>query len=85
MALKGTAAVRAGLDRPSGWILIAVNLAILAGVLVFDWNAFDVIFLFWAENIIIGIINVLKMLTARPRVDADTGQLDRKSRLSPWP
>ena len=58
MALTGPSAVRAGLARPSSWLLVAVNLGILLAVLYFGWSVFDVMFLFWAENVIIGIINV---------------------------
>ncbi|MEM1412913.1 MAG: DUF6498-containing protein [Pseudomonadota bacterium] len=70
MALRGLSAVREGWSRPSGKILVAVNLGLLAGVLLFDWSVFDIIFLFWAENLVIGAINVLKMITAHPAPSA---------------
>jgi hypothetical protein len=47
----------------SSLLLIAVNLIPLGGVLVLGWTAFDVVFLFWMENVVIGAFNVLKMLT----------------------
>lgn len=44
-------------------ILIAVNLLPLGGVLFYGLTVFAVMVLFWAENVIIGILNVAKMLT----------------------
>jgi hypothetical protein len=43
--------------------LIAVNLLPLGGVLFYGLTVFAVMVLFWAENVIIGILNVFKMLT----------------------
>ncbi len=54
------------LQRPSSWVLIAVNLGLIAGVIAWDWSVFDIIFLYWVENLVIGAINVLKMATANP-------------------
>lgn len=54
-------------ERPvSAWVLIAANLVPLAGVLFWDWNAFALLLLFWMENVIIGVLNALKMLLADP-------------------
>ena len=50
-------------DRRSALVLVAANLVPLGGVLFFGWSAFEVVFLFWVENVIIGFYNVLKMLT----------------------
>ena len=44
--------------------LIAANLAPVLGVLLFDWNVFLVLVLFWVENVIIGLLNLLKMALA---------------------
>lgn len=79
MKRKGLAAVRAGLERPSGRLLIAVNAGVLVGALLFGWSIFEIIFLFWAENVIIGIINVLKMLTARPGSEPPAGDQGQAS------
>ncbi len=48
----------------SGWFLIAANLVPLIGVLAFDWDVFKVLILFWAENVIIGLVQVLRMTFA---------------------
>jgi len=45
-------------------ILIAVNLLPIAGVLFWEWNVFEIVSLYWFENIVIGAVNILKMLTA---------------------
>lgn len=42
--------------------LIAANLIPIAGVLFFGWEAGFVIGLFWIENLIIGVFNIIKML-----------------------
>ena len=47
-------------------VLIAVNVIPVVGVLFFDWGAFNVVFLFWLENLVIGFFAVLKMVTADP-------------------
>ncbi|MDH3304731.1 MAG: DUF6498-containing protein [Gammaproteobacteria bacterium] len=47
--------------RPSAVALILANLVPLAGVLLFDWQVFDILMLYWAENVVIGLVNVLRM------------------------
>lgn len=44
--------------------LVGANLLPLVGVLFFDWSLFAVILLYWAENGVIGVFNILKMLAA---------------------
>lgn len=51
---------------PSGLILIAVNLIPLFGVLYLDWQLLPLLFLFWFENVVIGVFNLLKILTCKP-------------------
>jgi len=53
--------------------LVGANLVPLAGVLFFGWAVFPVVFVFWAENVVIGVFNVLKLITASVRSDADLG------------
>ena len=50
----------------SAYTLIAVNLLPLFGVFFLGWKAFDVVFLYWMENVILGGINLLKILTCMP-------------------
>ncbi|GGK40189.1 DUF6498-containing protein [Salinarimonas ramus] len=42
--------------------LVAANLVPLAGVLLGGWRVFDVLILFWAENVVIGVLNVARMV-----------------------
>ncbi len=45
----------------SSVVLVLANLVPLGGVLFLDWRVFDVLLLYWAENVVIGAINVLRM------------------------
>lgn len=51
---------------PSALALVLANLAPLYGVIVLDWPAYPLIFLFWVENLVIGVINVMRMVMADP-------------------
>ncbi len=53
-------------QRPSVIALLLANLVPAFGVLFLHWEVFPLMFLFWSENVIVGAINVLKMLTASP-------------------
>jgi len=52
--------------RPSVIGLLLANLVPVFGVLALHWEICPLMFLFWSENVIIGLINVLKMLAASP-------------------
>lgn len=52
---------------PSDIILLAANILPLAGVMLWGWKVFDIMLLYWIENIIIGVFNILKMLTLMSR------------------
>ncbi len=43
--------------------LVAVNLLPLAGVLFFNWSVYEVLLLYWSENIIIGVFNLARFWT----------------------
>ena len=47
---------------PSATVLVAANLVPLVGVVLFGWDVFAVVFLFWLENVVVGFFNVLRML-----------------------
>lgn len=49
---------------PSVIVLVLANLVPLAGVLFFGWEVFPIMLLFWLENVVVGMLNVLKMLLA---------------------
>ena len=46
-------------------VLVAANLIPLWGVIFWDWDAFNVVLLYWSENIVVGFYNILKMAFAR--------------------
>jgi hypothetical protein len=43
--------------------LVVSNLVPLAGVLFFEWTVFEVLLLFWAENLVVGAVNVARYWT----------------------
>lgn len=53
-------------SRISVWTLIASNLVPLYGVWFHDWPVFPIMLLFWLENVVIGVLNVVRMLVAQP-------------------
>lgn len=55
--------------RPSTISLLIANAVPLIGVLFFGWSTFAIVALYWAENIVIGAINVLKILLSNPDLD----------------
>jgi hypothetical protein len=64
--------------KASALALIAANTLPLFGVLYLGWDTFSIVALYWIENLIIGAINVLKMITCNP----DPDEVDL-SRLNP--
>jgi hypothetical protein len=45
--------------------LVLANMAPIYGVVVFGWDAFYIVLLYWAENLIIGFYNILKIACAK--------------------
>ncbi|MGK7866891.1 DUF6498-containing protein [Falsiroseomonas sp. E2-1-a20] len=41
--------------------LVAANLVPLGGVLLGLWSSYDIMLLFWAENVVIGLLQLLRM------------------------
>ena len=64
--LSGLIPRRSDLRAPSAILLIAANLLPVYGVLFLDWQVFPVLLLFWMENVVVGVLNVFKMLLASP-------------------
>jgi len=50
---------------PAVLVLIAMNLIPLIGVFYFGWDAATIVFLYWIENVVIGVLNIPKILAAR--------------------
>lgn len=57
--------------RPSltALALLAANLIPLLGVMFAGWSLFEVVILYWLENLVIGAINVLRMATCAPDIE----------------
>jgi hypothetical protein len=58
--------------QPSRWplsafVLLASNAIPLVGVLLHDWTVFQILLLYWCENVTVGVLNVLRMLCAQPK------------------
>jgi hypothetical protein len=50
---------------PAVLTLLVMNLIPLIGVMKFGWDAGTIIFLYWLENVIIGVLNIPKILACR--------------------
>lgn len=46
----------------------------IAGVLFFGWRVFDILLLYWAENVVIGVVNVMRMAICRGGLGLDRFQ-----------
>jgi hypothetical protein len=69
--------------KASAWALVAANCLPLLGVLFLGWDAFAIVLLYWSENVIIGAINVLKMITCDPDPDLLVlGNVDPNDKLN---
>jgi uncharacterized protein YjfI (DUF2170 family) len=63
-------------------VLVAANAVPLFGVIFLKWDAFLIVLLYWAENLVVGFYNILKMALATvphpagmPRAAAHLGKL----------
>jgi hypothetical protein len=68
---NGDTARAAGPRTPDSWrmsytALLVSNAVPLVGALFLEWDVFTILFLFWAENVIIGVFNMLRMAAASP-------------------
>ena len=52
--------------RASALALLAANVLPLLGVLFWGWSTFAVVVIYWAENVVLGMINILKLLFCSP-------------------
>jgi hypothetical protein len=53
-------------QRMSAVALVLANLVPLAGIVLWQWSISSVLILYWFENVVIGVINVLRMVLASP-------------------
>ncbi|MEO1035634.1 MAG: DUF6498-containing protein [Pseudomonadota bacterium] len=52
----------------SAAVLVAVNLLPLLGVFLADWDVFQLLALFWAENVVIGALGIVRLLKVERRL-----------------
>jgi len=52
-------------NRTSSRVLILANLLPLIGVLLFDWDVLSILLLYWAESVVNGVINVLRIMCSQ--------------------
>ncbi len=55
--------------------LVAANVVPVLGVLFWGWQVLSVMLLFWLENVVIGLFNVVKILLAQPDAEQSDGSL----------
>jgi hypothetical protein len=48
-------------DETSTWMLVALNIVPVVGVIQFGWRVHEIVFLYWIENIIVGLWNVMRI------------------------
>lgn len=53
-------------DNAALIFLVAANLLPVVGVLSWGWSVFEIVSLYWFENVVIGAVNVLKIITCCP-------------------
>ncbi len=86
----GRAATIRGVDRLVAWYrvgssvgalvaLVVANVIPLLGVLFFGWSVWNILILYWLENGIVGVFNVLKMARAEGATDEDGLTLNGRS------
>lgn len=69
-----------GSGKRSSWItgllLVAANATVIPGVIVFGWSPWIILFIYWAESLIIGLLNVVRLLMC--------GAVTKEGFFSPW-
>ena len=48
--------------RASSLVLILANLIPVVGVLLYQWDVLSILLLYWAESVVIGVLNVARMV-----------------------
>jgi len=63
-------------------LLVGVNLIPLVGAIFWGWNVYTLLILYWIENGIVGVFNVLKMALAQGAIDTRSGPQEMPSTAS---
>lgn len=54
------------IHRTSALVLILANLIPLAGASLFQWDVLAILLLYWAESVIVGVLNVFRIIAWSP-------------------
>lgn len=65
MVLERMASGLSGPPKISGFVLVLANMIPVVGVILWDWKAFDLLAAYWSENVVLGLLNIPRMLLAR--------------------
>ena len=52
-------------SKPSSIILVLANLIPLVGVVLYEWSVLEILLLYWTESVVIGLINVMRMISCQ--------------------
>src|SRR5262245_60597542 len=69
--------------RPSNLVLLAANLVPLVGVIVWGWDAFVLMMLYWLETAVIAFWTVMRVAALSPEQLADITHEDGRRKFSP--
>lgn len=61
----------------SAAFLVAANLIPLLGALLWGWSVFDIVVLYWVENVIVGLINAVRMMLISNKGDGGAAFLEK--------
>ena len=71
-------------SRPSSIILVLANLIPLVGVVLYEWNVLEILLLYWTESVVIGLINVMRMISCQTdNILAGLGQYTGRKEMPP--
>lgn len=70
------------LINPQSFSIYATNLIPILGVIYMDWDILYLIFIYWAESIIIGFFNIFKILLAQGVSKFDNGKAKKLGMFS---
>jgi hypothetical protein len=51
--------------NPTTAILVVSNISILVLALILDWSLLGIVMTYWAENLVIGVLNIPKIIMAK--------------------
>ena len=56
--------IRRAFRDPITWAALAIDLIPIYAVIVLGWGAAPLVFLYWLENLVIGVMTILRMIAA---------------------